>query len=325
MNEAWRRYGMAMGWLLAAWLLAAPAVAEPAPESAPAPELVPSVRWYAADFPPAFILKGELRGRGYYDRFYAQYILGELAGFEHRQLSASPARILRDLNVVPEACALGLGKTAERERRYRYSAPLLTYLPLGLVLRRAELPGLQAFLDAEGRVRLEPLLEQSSRRIGLAKSRALGSLDVILGRHEAQLVPIASLSASPIVLRMLALNRGIDAALAYSFELTLLNEPGPGGKPLREDLIWLPIAEEPDLQTGHVACARSPRGEAVIAAVDALLARPGVAKAMQAYYEEWLDETGRHWFALARRPAEQRLAEPARAAATGKSAGLSRP
>ena len=65
-------------------------------------------------------------------------------------------------------------------------------------------------------------------------------------------------------------------------------------------LRFVPLAEQPRQLFGHVVCARTPFGEAVIRRVDALLARPDVQATLTGYYERWLDDESRQLARAAR-------------------------
>ncbi|WP_374357075.1 TIGR02285 family protein [Chitinimonas sp.] len=250
-----------------------------------------TINWYEADFPPAHIERGRLAGQGYSDMLLKRHIEPALSGFSHQHTLAPVSRFLHDAGSNPNVCSAQISRTAERERTLLFSQPTLTFLPTGLIVREEDIGHLVGLLDGHGRISLLAYLKQTRSTIGVVSSRAYGpQIDPMLAGAGSRVVPVSASGASINLLRMLVVGGRIDATLGYSFEPVFSSQEHPE---ITGRLAWLPISEQPDTLTSHIACSRSATGQAVISEVNKLLVQRDSAEQIQGYYEQWLDPASR--------------------------------
>lgn len=257
----------------------------------------PEVLWYVANFPPSSIQEGPQRGQGYLDRLLADEIWPGLPQFRHRIVPATPARGFSDALHAPNVCMPATLLTPERAGRYAYSEPIFRFLPSGLVVRGADLPALVAAREAGGEVDLGRVFDTLGWSIGVVGERRHGpAVDAMLARHAQAVVPIHTLGANTSLLLMVSMQRSIQATLAYSFDIGLLEARHPER---RGQLVWLPLAGQPSHLMSRIACSPSPLGQQVIAALEPRL--PRFRDRAQGLYESWLDAASRETLARQRR------------------------
>lgn len=290
---------MGKSWAMALLLATAAAVAAEPPPAQP-------LHWLVADFGPAVIRDGPLRGRGYVDRLLAEVLQPALADRRQRISYGPTARVLRELIDDPLACSPALAKNPDRLDTLLFSKPLMRFLPAGLILRRSQLPALQPLIDAQGRLSLSRYLDQPQRfRLGVMGQRAHGvRIDTLLRQHPQQLLAINFNNASQALISMVALGRDIEATLGYSFELEYQARSRPA---LAAALVWLPLAEQPPSLLGYAACARSAAGAQAIAVIDRWLDQPGHRDQSQRILEEWLDPASAERLRRLRREAPEQF------------------
>jgi uncharacterized protein (TIGR02285 family) len=139
------------------------------------------------------------------------------------------------------------------------------------------------------------------RRIGVMALRSYGPrIDSTLKDSNAQVQALRLTGNNMQLMTMVAKRHGIDATLAYGFELSYLESTRPE---LKGQLTWLPLDEQPRTLLGYVACARSPAGQRTIDAVNQVLSHPQERLKAQLHYEAWLDPASRAWLAEQRRAA----------------------
>ena len=242
--------------------------------------------WVVGEFAPATIKDGPQRGQGFVERLLHEILIPGLPGWQHQAQLAPTARVLRDLETLPQACTPGLAHSPQRAERLLFSVPVMRFLPVGLVVRRSSLPGLAALREADGAISLQRYLAGEQHRLGVMGQRTHGAaVDALLAQRPQRLTAINFGNSTQSLLAMLAQQRDIDATFAFDLELAHFERVQPRW---RGQLVWLPLREQPLTVSGHIACARSPAGAKVIAAVNALLLRPGVRERAQSFYEGWL-------------------------------------
>jgi uncharacterized protein (TIGR02285 family) len=252
--------------VLAAALLH-PASAQPQPAASSAGA---EVQWLRYELPPLYITQGPQKDEGLLDRLLRDALLPRLPGFQHRVVAVPPKRLEASLQKLPNSCAFGLLKNAEREAYLYFSRPFPIRVSPLLVVRRQDLPRWQALIDDQGRLPLTQWLARPDTRLGHAPGRAYGAtLDALVAAQPPARVEQVT-SENPALNLMLMLQRGrIDGMLALPFELPqLTRESGMDGDELR----LLPLVEQGAARQGHVACARSALGAEVVRRADVVLA-----------------------------------------------------
>ena len=251
----------------------------------------PEVLWYLANFPPSSIHAGALKGHGYLDRILDQVIWPALPQFRHRLVVAPPSRLVQDSTTLPNVCTPSVAKTPERLAAFHVSTPLFRFLPSGLVVRRSDVAGLQPWLTPTGEVDFERLLADRAHVIGVVGTRRHGAaIDRALTLSSDRLLVLNTTQANTTLLRMLALQRSVDGALAYGFEIPFLESQFPE---LAGQLTWLPVRGQPSSLTNHVACSKSELGARIVRHLDEHLRTSAGRQVAQRLFEDWLDPASR--------------------------------
>jgi uncharacterized protein (TIGR02285 family) len=250
----------------------------------------PLLLWYSPGNPPGVITDGPLRGQGYVDRMLTEVVFPALPAWKHRLEIASAVRIIRDLQTLPVACTPAIVWSEERSRTLAMSRPVYHFLPVGLVVRSADLPALAPLVERR-QLSLGNYLAQPGVRVGISGQRSYSpTIDAAL-KVRPEATRSYNLSASNLsMMAMVAGTKGIDATLAYSFELQYQRRIGD---PHVKGLAWLPIAGATSVIPGHTACSPTAQGRSVIAALDTLLKSRAVRDKLQSIYEDWLDDESR--------------------------------
>jgi uncharacterized protein (TIGR02285 family) len=252
-------------------LIAALALALPARAAQAAPAVEPEVQWLRYELPPLYITEGPLQGRGVLDQALGR-LLPRLEGFRHRIVTVPPKRLEASLRSLPNACAFGMLKNAERESFLNFSVPFPIQVSPGLMVRKADLSSLASLRDAKGRLSLRGWLDSADLKLGHAEGRAYGAVldDLVATLPAARVERVSSQNPALSLLRMLQRGR-IDGMLMLPFEPAAL--AAAHGLQV-DELILLPLVEQPVTREGHVACARSELGAELMRRANVLLAEP---------------------------------------------------
>jgi uncharacterized protein (TIGR02285 family) len=250
------------------------------------------VVWHTSDFAPYFIVDGPSKGQGIADQ-RLQLVMEGLPQFQHHVLrgvtvARTNAELIREENV----CLVARIKTKERESFSFFTAqPIIYTLSNGLITTRSRFALLAPYLNKNGAIFLKDFLSNSPGRLGLTPARSFGaSLDEVLAQvrlaRPQALVEVEADNHFRSRLLKLIHQDAFHAILGYPEELTYFTKQlGLNA----DDFVFIPVAEEPPLVAGHVACSKSELGRSVVSAVDALIAQPAFRQKVQAAYRRWLD------------------------------------
>lgn len=243
------------------------ATAQPA---AAQPEAEPEVQWLLYELPPLYITQGPQQGQGVLDRLLRDVLLPGLPGFRHRTVPVPPKRLEASLQHLPNGCAFGMLKNAEREAYLYFSRPFPVNSVPVLLVRRADVERWRGLMDGQGRLLLRSWLQRPDIRIGQAEGRAYGAgVDALLAAQPAERVERVT-SQNPALNLVSMLKRGrIDGLMVLPFEIGPLARDA-GLDP--DDLQPLPLAEQEPPREGHVACVRTPLGAEVVKRADKVIA-----------------------------------------------------
>lgn len=264
----------------------------------------PTVFWFRSDFAPGSIVSGPDKDRGYLDQLTTA-IEKHLPNYRHPWVTAPVSRIQEEMKIRPNACNPAFLKTPEREALFVFSAPYIELLPNGLIVNRASLPPLKPFLSEKGAVHLGDLLASHLWHVAIVAGRSYGDgINAALKANADSGLVIAVQSADlfSTSLRKLAEHRDLDGVIGYGSELDYAVKL-QGYDPAK--FVFVPVAEEPPLIASHVACSRSPFGEAFIAEVNALIASSDVQSVVLAAYRSWLPPDTVAYYDRLRRPLPQ--------------------
>lgn len=248
----------------------------------------PVIRWYHADFPPAFILSGEDRGTGYCDRMERD-IAENLPEYEHEYFTGNYKRIALALKERSDVCCPSIYKTRERESFAIYSEPLFIGLANGVILRKNSALYLQKFVTAEGELDLASLLaNKTDITIGLLLGRNYGSsIEAVISQYRGSERVIERARNDFGELLEVLINKRVDMILALPMEVSYaLFDAG-----LPSNVVeFLGVKEGEKFTSAFVACSDSVFGREVIDRINAVIAEKRSSFAL--YYRDWLNDTG---------------------------------
>ncbi|WP_158529679.1 TIGR02285 family protein [Parvibium lacunae] len=250
------------------------------------------VIWHTADFAPYFIQDGPYKGQGIADR-RLQLVIAGLPQFDHQVISGvTPARSNSEVVQKDNLCFVARIRTKAREQIMAFTEqPIIHTLSNGLITTRNRAASLTPYLNKEGALSLREFLLRSPYRLGLTPGRSFGpGIDEVLNQvrpiRPQGMVEVEADNHFRSRLLKLLYQDGYQAILGYPEELDYFTEL----LSLRgEELVYLPITEEPPLVAGHVACSKSDLGRRVVQAVDQLISQASFRQKVQDAYRHWLD------------------------------------
>jgi uncharacterized protein (TIGR02285 family) len=216
------------------------------------------------------------------DRIVELLIAG-MPDLVHDRQTASPTRILRELELGRQVCSVAYLKTPERERVMTFSIPDLILPPNGVTVRRDSL----SRFGGGGAVSLATLLGDPSLRLGIADGRSYGdAIDPLLQarRGAPNLHVRQGEDLYPSLVQMLVRGR-LDYVLGYPYEARYVASRFALG----ETIVNLPLVEAREHTFAYVVCPKTDWGRALIARVDALLRRERPSERYRGFIERWLD------------------------------------
>lgn len=234
------------------------------------------IEWYLSDMAPAQIRTGELAGKGYGDKTNWR-LIAAMPEYQHRIVVANVKRKMTDLKQKPNACACGMIRTPERAEYALFSESVGLALANSVVVPRRKERLIAPALDADGAVDLDKVLS-AGLSLAVRSGRAYGDfLDgfVSKARERRQLLVMPeALKTGESTLGMLNAGRA-DFSLLFPIELefAMRNEKFDGR------FTSYPVAGASPFTVYGVACAKSPIGEKIIAAIN-----PVIQKNRDNYY-----------------------------------------
>lgn len=235
--------------------------------------------------PPYFIQEGPDQGQGYGDVVTA-IIHEHLPEYEHHRTVTNVTRHFPSFKRGDKVCSIGLYRNLEREEFMHFSIPSFLTLPPVLITSKEKL----ASFGGGEIVRLEELLKDTERIIGLSKDRSYGAdIDAVLDayRERDNLVVFTGQELTENFFKMLMLDR-IDALIGLPDETMYLAEK----LGIRDRIATLSIAENqgnPENWLCSVGCSKTPWGKEIIAKINAILLEQRPGQRYRAAYERWLD------------------------------------
>jgi uncharacterized protein (TIGR02285 family) len=243
------------------------------------------VTWMEASMPPFFIQEGPDQGQGYGDVVTA--ILHEhLPEYVHHRTVTNVTKHFRTFKRGDKVCSVGLYRNPEREELMYFSIPSFLTLPPVLITSKEKL----ASFGEGGMVRLEDILKDAERIIGLSKDRSYGAdIDAVLDayRERDNLVVFTGQELTENFFKMLMLDR-IDALIGLPEEAMYMAEK----LGIRDRIAILAIAENqgnPHNRLCSVGCSKTPWGKEIIAKINTILLEQRPGQQYRAAYERWLD------------------------------------
>ncbi|GAB2887430.1 hypothetical protein GCM10027046_14660 [Uliginosibacterium flavum] len=261
-----------------------------------------SVVWFHSDFPPISIISGPFKDRGAADQWGA-LLMQQMPDYQHELIPANAARLQEEMKQRGNGCSRALLKNPEREKNFIFSEPLVSFLPNGLITLRSRKADLEPFLNERGELRLDALLNARKFEIAVAAGRSFGpSIDPVLqaGSAQGKLVQFNASDLFSSGLLRLSNHQGVDAVMGYAIELSWAIRRFD----LKPSQFWfIPVEGETALLPVHIACSRSPTGEAIIGQINALVHEGKLPDAAARAYRDWLPADIAQYYDRRRKPA----------------------
>jgi len=247
-----------------------------------------TIKWFHANFPPAFILTGNEKGTGYCDKMEKD-VSDYLTEYKHQFEESNYKRIVKSLQDGINICCASIYKTPEREKFSAYSEPLFIGLSNGIIIPEEKVSLYEKYITPEKSLDLQSLLSQEKNiKIGVITGRNYGdSLEnAITAFRKTKTIDERSGNDSMGLLNKL-LKKRVDMVLALPMEISYAARQ-IGIK--QNALTFFPIKGGDLFTTAYMACPGNKWGKEVIEKINFIIKqkRPVFAK----YYRDWLDESG---------------------------------
>lgn len=230
------------------------------------------LRWLLNDFPPFTEVDGQVPGRGIADGLLS-YLQAHMPQYRHEFEVASFARAYALMERGEPVCHPTTLKMSEREQAMLFSRPVLFMPSQQVLIRNDRLDRVAPYLDAQGRVDVQRLLNDPQLVTAISERRGYSpSISRALAKQGSQ--PQVLKAGVNFSAPFQQLRAGwIDYLFAYPVELGWyyrLHQDEPAIAIRR-----LGIAGDPPYMLGYIACTHSTWGEQVIHDIDQQLRQAG--------------------------------------------------
>ncbi len=242
----------------------------------------PEVLWIEANFPPIFIIRGELAGQGYGQQTQ-QYFSTQLHEFGHVIQHAALLRFINLAKTKDGLCFANALKTPERAEFLTYSLPIYLLPSHHVIIQQDQRARFTPHLNAYGEIDLGRLMGNSNFTTSVNPQRAFSPhIDAIIRAN------LDEPHINKVVQNLGMFERleagWLDYLVAYIEEAVWYT---PNNR-----FVYLPIADNPPFVLGHIACSNLPLGRQVIAAVDEIVRQAPSPPPWSQHYRRWLDAAG---------------------------------
>lgn len=252
--------------------------------SCPAVAAEPQViHWAYFDKPPLFLQRDDGQVDGVCGRIGALVRKG-LPEYSHRWLRMPVPRILDEMRKGRRICAVGMIRTAGREKFLTYSLPCRLVSPSMLALRRDTLKTLAL---REGAISLERLLGNGRLVVGRLEGMSYGnSVDSVFERNgdSPAVEKLYGDQGTTYLYRMLRARR-VDAVPVDLFEAIWKGFSRPDS-----DIMVVPMQENRSFSAGYITCPGTDWGEQVIARVNRVLHEAVLKASYFNYFSPYLTD-----------------------------------
>ncbi len=247
-----------------------------------------TVEWHRVEFAPTFILAGAARDQGFGDALL-RALISRLPQYRHLMVNAPLERALDRTSTSTStrlACAVALLLTPQREQHIHFSNPFLYTSTNGTLIRAADYRRFEPFLR-DGRLSLGQVLQTRAFTLGIAHKRSYGpSLNALIAQHAGQpyLIEKGGQGSTLSLLSTLSKQQQhVDLVLAYPLEAAYWLKTSRSPVPLH----FLPLTEAAAREEWRVGCSRTPQGEQLITAINALVTDPAFRQSYLSSHAQW--------------------------------------
>ncbi len=246
------------------------------------------VLWVESHFPPIVMTEGNFAGQGY-TQLARQYFIERLPQFSHTYSEGALRRFFELARQQDGVCYSGIIKTPERAEFLAFSDVVYVVPSHHVVVRRSEKARFTPLINEKGEIDLAALLADPNFTTSLNPERAFSPYIDSLIRQTLPASHIEQVVQTSASFQQLAMG-WLDYAIAFMEEAYWHYPKGNGV------FAYFPIAHNPLWIVSHVACSDREIGRQLIAAVNEIVASAGENPPWQAFYRQWLDDTGRQRF-----------------------------
>lgn len=241
-----------------------------------------TVRWGALDFPPFQVRDGEYRDSGSFDGLM-EFLIEQMPEYDHDVLTMTFARREEQFRQGQPLCTPGLFRTPEREKYLTFSLPALIHLDNRLVYLSSK----DSRLEGTDPVELEAVLKREDLIGGFFSQRSFApNIDPLIKQYaNSKTVVLRPLKSSQMY--EMLINGEIDYTILFPHEAAYLARKFSSSP----NIVVRRIAGTPPYIFTHVACSKSPLGDAVIARIDSILHAKRKTPAYRSLSERWYGDS----------------------------------
>jgi len=238
-----------------------------------------TIVWDSVDFPPSLIVKGELKNQGYSDKART-LMINNLKQFTHKVQYINSARAINNLKTKINHCFSGLNKNKKREEFVYFSKPFIYSLPNELVIKKEDISKYTEYIDFEGFVDLDRLVENKNFQIAYTKERSYSKyIDKILDKHKGNknLIYRPGSDLTKGFLKMLESNRA-DYIIEYPIMVSFNSN---------KDYLSIPIKGSSSTLPVYIGCSKTEIGKNIIQKINNIIDQN--QQTLSSYYAQYLN------------------------------------
>ncbi|WP_421902340.1 TIGR02285 family protein [Maridesulfovibrio sp.] len=227
-----------------------------------------AIVWYHADYPPGSIGSGPLKGTGYHDLFL-QNLSNSLPEYSHSYRIANYSRIIKQLQ-TSNSCCIALYKNAEREKFIQFSQPTIIGLSNGVLVLSKDFHKFKPFINADGRISICKLFNNSDLRLGISKGRRYtGAIDKLIQKNKDsdKIYIYYKKDVFEGLIKLLEAERNIDYTIGHPQEIAWLTRQGI----VEDKFKFIPIKEITPYSIAYIGCTKNKWGKKVISRINQIL------------------------------------------------------
>jgi len=245
-----------------------------------------TILWLYPDFPPIYIQEGPDAGTGLGDQVL-DYFMEHLPQYHHVEGISNFKRIIKTLASGKNACGITLLKNDERAKVVEFTERFMLAPQNEIITLKSHLKSIQPLMDEDGTVSLAELLEKTPLSLGYSLGRSYSALIDQVVREKASKKNSHMTSGANILeglMKMLQYKR-IDYTIGYGYEARYL----AGKSGFKDDVVAIPIRENPGYVDVHAGCPKTPWGRKVVARLNEIIKTAKYDPRIVRVYEKWLD------------------------------------